>query len=134
MGIDRNKKYTLADFAEIIEGKVAVPNYETMDAGDALNLISYLGTHVEHDKQCYAVIAGSPEKRWARYFLFHGQGGGLTGEGVVISYGGHKSGNAGRFAICKHKKVTGPGANPSRGWHPGHCELCGLDMSVDSGD
>jgi hypothetical protein len=30
--------------------------------------------------------------------------------------------------------VEGPNANHSRGWHPGWCGKCGVDMSIDSGD
>jgi hypothetical protein len=40
----------------------------------------------------------------------------------------------GRFWMCKHEPVDDPGANHSRGWHPAHCRLCGLDMTTDSGD
>jgi hypothetical protein len=47
----------------------------------------------------------------------------VNGEGVL-----------GTFAICKHEKVEGAGADHQRGWHPGHCGKCGMDMSVDSGD
>lgn len=39
-----------------------------------------------------------------------------------------------RVAICEHEKVEGAGANHMRGWHPGRCRLCDMDMSVDSGD
>lgn len=39
-----------------------------------------------------------------------------------------------RVAVCKHEKVPGSGANPQRGWHPGSCRLCGMDLTVDSGD
>lgn len=39
-------------------------------------------------------------------------------------------------AACeKHERVsTGTQDEARRGWHPGHCAKCGLDMSVDSGD
>lgn len=39
-----------------------------------------------------------------------------------------------RVAICKHEKVPGPDAKPLYGWHPGSCRLCGMDLTVDSGD
>lgn len=39
------------------------------------------------------------------------------------------------FAICLHEKTEeGHKPNHSRGWHPGHCKHCNLDMSIDSGD
>lgn len=86
--------------------------------------------------------------KWARYFLTTNQGGGLTGEALVFVYG---SGGywdrskpdewfgtkpcAFRVAICKHEKVgSGSREDEQRGWHPGKCRLCGLDMTVDSGD
>ena len=73
------------------------------------------------------------------YFLTGGanMSGGLDGSGYVIAYGNDKGGAApitGRFAICKHEKISSPSAIPSRGWHPGHCGKCGLDMTIDSGD
>lgn len=36
------------------------------------------------------------------------------------------------FALCVHQRVSTLDTN--RGWHKGHCEKCGCDMSYDSGD
>lgn len=41
---------------------------------------------------------------------------------------------AANFQLCEHERKMGHGANPTRGWHPGRCTKCGLDMTVDSGD
>jgi hypothetical protein len=44
--------------------------------------------------------------------------------------------NRAREAACPgHEKLgTGTDGDGLRGWHPGHCKHCGIDMSVDSGD
>lgn len=40
-----------------------------------------------------------------------------------------------RVAICKHEAPdTGSPDQRMRGWHPAVCKLCGMDLSVDSGD
>lgn len=70
---------------------------------------------------------------WARYFLNRTQGGQLDGTGYVMIYG-NGGGKIGHFAICKHEKIAEVGADPRRGWHPGRCRLCNLNMTVDSGD
>lgn len=68
------------------------------------------------------------------------QGGQLTGSATVLRYlsnWGPKDAvrpRTAKFKLCDHAKVTGAGANPQRGWHPGRCSKCGLDMTVDSGD
>jgi len=69
----------------------------------------------------------------------HTQGGALTGEAHVLIYrptwGGNRNlARTAKFMMCDHKFVMGAGARPERGWRPGHCSKCGLDMSVDSGD
>jgi hypothetical protein len=48
---------------------------------------------------------------------------------------GSQGGKIFEFAICQHNKTGGATrAQEMRGWHPGRCSLCGLDLSVDSGD
>lgn len=145
------RKYEIADGSElyrIITGTAPPPNFTPIPHWQALDLsIGMYGKTVErakaksgnYDTRCKAKIDGHFGD--AIYYLNCGQGGGFTGEGVVVlSYYGHgytKSAETvitGKFAICEHKKVEGAGANHMRGWHPGHCEKCGLDMSVDSGD
>ena len=46
----------------------------------------------------------------------------------------HFKDDATAFNAKKHEVIEGAGANHSRGWYPGHCGKCGLDMSFDSGD
>lgn len=136
--ITRRRGYTLADFDAICAGG-HLPNAEPVDAGAMLNSIA---AHRFVERHGQGLHPGTPYKSWAHYFLIDGQGGGLTGEGYAVIYSSewdpatrrNVGGKAYRFAICKHEKVAGAGANPQRGWHPGHCSKCGLDMTVDSGD
>lgn len=125
----------VTDMQPILDGKVILPNFEPIPIELAVSNASHWYGHV-HDGASARFGTRYPSR--ALYFLTVGQGGGLTGEGMVMTTGGWKDGKqeviTGRFAICKHKKVEGAGANHDRGWHPGWCEKCGLDMSVDSGD
>jgi hypothetical protein len=127
------KTYTLeTDLMPIIEGKVALPNFKPLDRDVGAAILHYTTMH-----------SGQPlrpdgKKQWhARIFLDYGQGGQLYGSGIVAwtewKDGAYRAVGA-EFAICEHTKVAEPGANPSRGWHPGSCSKCGLDMTVDSGD
>jgi hypothetical protein len=126
------KEFTLEDdLAPIVAGKVEVPNIEDIDPIRFLsNLAS--GGHSLLPKWGWALING--RKNWAQFFMTPaGMGGRLDGGGYVVAWG-NQAPTVARFAICKHEKVDGPGANHSRGWHPGSCKHCGLDMTVDSGD
>lgn len=133
---DKRGGYDLKeDLGPIMNGIFEVPNFEPIeDLGSALNNLT-LGGIMTPPGSGFAKLPGELRTygQWAKYFLRAGQNGGLTGEGYVIVYQS-RGGIIGRFAICKHKKREGAGANPRRGWHPGSCELCGLDMTVDSGD
>lgn len=143
---ERGRRYMLGvDFLPILAGRMEPPNFKPIPHWDALRLsISLYGHTVERyqepfeqfDRRVKAKIGGKLGD--AIYYLNVGQGGGFTGEGVVVLHWGYQYDEehvvTGRFALCEHKKVEGPGANHQRGWHPGWCEKCGLDMSVDSGD
>lgn len=119
------------DLQPIIDGRVALPNAKMIDRD--------VGAAILHYQEMHSGAALLPTgKKWnVRFFLDRGQGGGLHGSGTVAwtdwKDGAYRAVGM-TFAICEHKPVTGPGANPSRGWHPASCEKCGLDMSVDSGD
>jgi hypothetical protein len=87
----------------------------------------------------HILLAGEAHTTWARAFVNHTQGGTFDGTGIVIWWRGQmqrgpEGSQIARFALCKHQKQQGSGANPSRGWHPGKCTKCGLDMTVDSSD
>lgn len=127
------KTYTLEeDLTPVIKGEVELPNIEDLEQHRVLSHIAS-GGHSFTPKWGYSKIDG--HTTWTFFFLFHNQAGGLTGEGYAVRYShGVEGARTMRFAICKHEKQGGSGADPRRGWHPGHCKLCGLDMTVDSGD
>lgn len=119
------------DLQPIIEGRVALPNAKVVERDVGASILYY------HQMHSGAALLPTGKKWNVRYFLDYGQGGGLHGSGIVAWTewkDGIERGVAMKFAICEHKSVPGAGANPMRGWHPAHCEKCGLDMSVDSGD
>jgi hypothetical protein len=132
---DKRKGYSFDDdLKPIVEGKVPLPNIVDIDPLLFLNNLAAVG-HGLMPKWGYSSIDG--RKQWTQFYLSSGQGGGLNGQGYAVRYGPSypkPEPRVMRFAICKHEKVAAPGANPSRGWHPGHCSKCGLDMTVDSGD
>lgn len=64
-----------------------------------------------------------------------GGNGSWDGAGVLLSMHNTIKPRVFKFALCKHEKTEeGHSPNHNRGWHPGHCRLCGMDMTVDSGD
>lgn len=129
--------YTIErDLNPIMRGDVALPNPEPIDGDLASAILNY---NSMQSGRC-VLLPGETAKKWnVSFFLDHGQGGQLYGSGIVAwtswDHEKRRSGAAGlKFAICKHTKVDGAGANHSRGWHPGKCTKCGLDMTIDSGD
>lgn len=144
---EKYRKITLEkDFLPFVSGKIELPNFKPIEHWEALrNSMGYGRTVERYDvkerysnytRQCQALVNGS--KGDAIFYMNCGPGGGYTGEGTVVMRHGWNPGPdsivTGKFALCEHVKVEGPGANHSRGWHPGWCEKCGMDMSVDSGD
>ncbi len=129
----KRKGYRLdADLLPIIEGKIALPNAKPLDTDVGAAILHYTKMH------CGQALLADGKKQWnARFFLDYGQGGQLYGSGIVAwtawKDGAYRAAGM-KFALCEHVKTVAPGANPSRGWHPGHCEKCGTDLSVDSGD
>ena len=128
--------YTLErDLLPIMRGAVALPNPEPIEGDLAATIL-----HYAMQSNCCVLLPGESQKKWNVSFgLDHGQGGQLEGSGIVAWSGWDNAKRAYcatglRFAICKHTKVDDPGADHSRGWHPGRCSKCGLDMTVDSGD
>lgn len=119
------------DLMPIVNGDVPLPNFKKIPSDLLLRNIAS-GGHMMEPRWGYALING--HKQWAQYFLF-GAGMGSPpyvygGNGYVLAY----PDNFGEFAICKHQKEEGAGANHNRGWHPGRCKHCGMDMTVDSSD
>jgi hypothetical protein len=147
IAFDRNREFTIdRDFSQILDGKVELPNVEDVDPLEFLsNLAS--GGHSMTPKWGWSLHRPVGRQQWTQFFLrpvaMGGQGS-FDGSGYAVIYGGQRYDQETRksiatpivvrFAICKHEKVDGPGANHIRGWHPGHCKHCGLNMTVDSGD
>lgn len=132
MSEERSKKCEAfwQQIKDMMDGKSLIPNEEEMDLGRAVSNASLAWGNVVLSK---SRLMANGHQEWAIYFLAMTQGGQYDGSGMILSYGGGK-GRAVTFRLCKHEKVVGAGANPRRGWHPGYCKHCGLDMTVDSGD
>jgi hypothetical protein len=144
------KRYTIEDdLLPIIEGKTPLPNTEDADPLLFLNNLAS-GGHSMTPKWGWSLRhegRDAGRKQWTQFFLrpaaMGGQGS-FDGTGYAVIYGGSRYDQEAkksiytpvvlRFALCKHEKVVPADARPERGWHPGHCKHCGLDMSVDSGD
>lgn len=138
MEAQTRRQYSLKDDLEpIITGDVTLPNFEVEeDLARTINNIAS-GGHSMLAKWGWAKLPGG-RKQWTQFFLTpsamgNANYGAFDGGGYALIWDYNKP-VVGTFAICRHKKVAGAGANPSRGWHPGRCEKCGLDMTVDSGD
>lgn len=127
------------DLMPIVRGEVPLPNLEDLE-NQALAIGNIAATgHSMKPVWGHAVLPGETHKRWAFYFLTPvptNRGGGYDGGGYVMFYGGWPDhGRIVRFAICKHEmQGTGTREQSQRGWNPGYCRKCGMDMSVDSSD
>ncbi len=149
------KTYTESDYEPFIgksngdnRGLAPLPNAEDADPLDFLNTLAS-GGNMMLPKWGYALLPDGSRQQWTQFFLLSNSNMGmeLGGEGYAVTYGGQRwaKGENGypigfpqpivrRFAICKHEIESHAGANPLRGWHPGHCKHCGMDMTIDSGD
>ncbi|MGB3833763.1 MAG: hypothetical protein WA975_18080 [Mesorhizobium sp.] len=137
------------DIAPIVEGKVPLPNAEAVDPLQFLNNLAAGGHSMTPQWGLSVRYDGSRDagrKQWTQFFLrpiaMGGQGT-FDGSGYAVIYGGQRYDQEAktsvqtpivlRFAVCKHEfKGTGSAEAASRGWRPGYCAKCGLDMSVDS--
>jgi hypothetical protein len=126
------------DFAlilgEIMNGKREPPNYEDVDLSKGVATIAAWGGAHETVGIKHVKIPGFKSSNWSRFFLGSTQGGDFDGTGYIMWWD-NGAGHIGKFAICQHER-TGGGTREQemRGWHPGRCAKCGLDMSIDSGD
>ncbi len=117
---------------QIMDGIIEPPHYNEIDPETALATITLGGQECFQHKRIKR--PDDHHRKWAIYFLSQTQGGWFDGSGIVIWYDKTHKGRAARFEICIHAPVAGAGADPRRGWRPARCKLCGLDMTVDSGD
>lgn len=120
----RPNGYTMEDFTPILNGEITPPNTETIDWDIFLDAISSTG-HGLHPIWGHAWL--TDRSRWTMFFLRI-----RDGSGYAVSY----PATTYTFAICRHTKVLRPTDRPNhiRGWHPGICSKCGLNMDLDSGD
>jgi hypothetical protein len=149
--VDR-KRYTREDYAPFIgksgqpnKGLLPLPNAKSVDAGLFLNDLAARG-HMMEPVWGYSLLPDGDRQQWTQFFLLGDANMGmqLGGGGYAVTYGStrwdaEKSVNVHEpivrhFQICVHEIELHAGANPSRGWNPGHCKHCGMDMTVDSGD
>ena len=124
-------KYLINDFEPFIKGKFVPPNLRPAPIGSLLSGSIHQTTHLGRLRREDHTTLN------ARFFLRITQGGMYTGTGWVLYsrfHQGREIIDCSSFALCDHRPVLGPRANPSRGYYPQKCELCGLDMTVDSGD
>lgn len=130
---NKRNGYTEADYEPYVTGRLPWPHVTPLPLRVAVNMIAS-GAGLTMDPEVRSFLIGA-YAGWARYFHNRTQRGSADGTAIVLVYNGGSDGAyAATVAICQHTKVAGPGANPQRGWHPGHCSKCGLDMSVDSSD
>ena len=133
-----SKTYTMQDYLPFVRRDnkpLPLPNAEDVNPLWFLNSMAAVG-HGWTPVWGFTVLPDGSRPQWSMLFLD------MVGGGYAVTYGGQKwaDGKATelpivrKFQICKHEVVEGPGANHSRGWHPGKCKHCGMDMSYDSGD
>jgi hypothetical protein len=141
----KNREYTLEHFPAYIgklgnESLMPLPNAEAVDPLMFLNNLAAVG-------RSYTPVHGysrgdDGRNKWTYFFLTTHMGRALDGGGYAVVYNSgryidgkhYETPIVRRFALCKHEVEDHPGANHSRGWHPGHCKKCGFDMTYDSGD
>lgn len=134
--VSKRHGYSLEnDLTPILEGEVDLPNFKAEPIDRVVNNVAAVG-HGLLARWGWARHEG--RKQWAMFFLSpsamgNANHGSFDGGGYVMIYSG-RAPITGRFAICEHEKKDAAGADHRRGWHPGQCTKCGLDMTVDSSD
>lgn len=119
--------YTMDSFKPYTSGELSCPFPKIIEHEDCLKAIASFG-HSYTYTWGYAKVG--ERKVWTAFFLNV-----RDGSGIAVSYVFNKAVCV-RFTLCEHEKVARPTdrPNPQRGWHPGVCSKCGLNMDVDSGD
>lgn len=140
MEMERHPPLTWQDFPDLLKfylnGGAQLPNLQLADQRQGLNAIAAGAGMTAWPKIAHVQLPGASYTTWARVFLSYTQSGAVDGSGYLLAYarGPQDMPQVWRFALCAHTKATGAGARPERGWHPGNCTRCGLNMTVDSGD
>lgn len=132
--LNKRRGYAAEDFAPFIGAKGPIPNFKYESTDHVIRIIASCGGYAAPSGPVLLMIPESRSGHYGRVFLHQTQGGAYDGTGLMIWCDGPDATFAARFAICEHKFVPGPGGNPRRGYNPGACGKCGLDMTVNSGD
>lgn len=117
--------------------QLVLPNLEEItDPAKALFAIAVTNALCPAPHDLAFKMPGRPYSTYCTAFLASTPGGGgWDGSGVLLTMHNTTTPRVFEFAICKHEKTEeGHSPNHGRGWHPGHCKHCGMDMLVDSGD
>ncbi len=130
--MNKRSGYSLdTDLGPILRGDVVAPNWQDRPLAEAVAIAVAWG----HPQFARISLGFNQRHRRAIVCLAKGQGGQLTGEGMALLEADYPNyARAGMFAICLHAKVDRLDANHYRGWHPGQCGICGVDLTIDSGD
>jgi hypothetical protein len=135
------KQYTEADYEPYMrkmgrsdDKPLPLPNATIIDPLEFLNALAATG-HMMTPIWRYTLLPDGSRQQWTMLFLLHdaNMSGALGGGGYAVTYRTNDP-IVRRFQICRHEIELAPGADPQRGWRPGKCKHCGMDMTVDSGD
>lgn len=117
--------------------QLVLPNLEEiLDPKKALVALAGSRAYPKFYDSGFKLPKPSGYSTYAKLFLHaNSDGSAWDGSGLVLTHHNTDVGRVFKFALCVHEK-TEEGHNPNhgRGWHPGHCVKCGMDMTVDSGD
>jgi hypothetical protein len=133
--LPKGKRYDIDDYMGFISRqptRKAPPNVEYIEPEEFISRIASFG-HSYYAYWGYAYlpdngkVGGTSYSKWCQWFLDIRNGSGLGAAYSSIVF---------KFSICKHVSKLRPYDHPNhgRGWHPGVCSKCGLDMDIDSGD
>lgn len=134
------KRYSRDDYAPFIgsgssnDKLTPLPNVRDVAAIPFLNDIAARG-HMMEPVWGYSLLPDSNRQQWTQFFLLGDANMAmqLGGGGYAVTYANPEP-IIRYFRICNHEIELHPGADPKRGWTPGHCKHCGMDMTIDSGD
>lgn len=121
--------------APYLTGRSPWPNCREVGLGEAIS-IAAINPFMLFERGFFCLLDDPIFRLFPRpaiYFLGRTQRGVLDGSGFVML--NNRDGGACYFvAVCVHEKEVSATAIPARGYIPGKCRKCGLDMTVDSGD
>lgn len=135
------KTYSIEDYEPFI-GKSGAANKNLQPLPGALEVdpLTFLNDlaargHMMTPVWGYSLLPNESRQQWTQFFLLRDANMAfeLGGRGYAVTYA-NPSPIVRRFAICNHEIELRADANPSRGWSPGRCKHCGMDMTIDSGD